>query len=101
MRVGSSNSPDRGKGWAQLYLAAIFECDQTVAVLRIFEAEQAVVLRAHELFDASGDNLEEQEDLEDAMYALHALRSPLTYGRDRQRCRTNGLFEMTSGEQLR
>ena len=50
MRVGISNSPDRGRAWAELYLAAIFERDQTVAVLRIFEAEQAVVLRAHELF---------------------------------------------------
>lgn len=95
MRVATSNSADRGRGWAQLYLAAIFERDQTVAVLRIFEAEHAVVLRAHELFHASGDNIEEQQDLEDAMYALHALRSALKYGRDRQRVWDERQLEMT------
>jgi hypothetical protein len=84
MRVGISSSPDRGRAWAELYLAAIFERDETVAVLRIFEAEQAVVVRAHELFHARGDNIEEQEDLDDAMYALHALRGALKYGRDTQ-----------------
>ena len=84
MRVGISNSPDRGRAWAELYLAAIFERDQTVAVLRIFEAEQAVVLRAHELFRASGDTIEEQEALDDAMYALHALRGALQHARETQ-----------------
>lgn len=61
MRVGISSSPDRGRAWAELYLAAIFERDHTFAVLRIFEAEQAVVLLVHEWFHARGDNIEEQE----------------------------------------
>ena len=84
MGVGISNSPDRGRAWAELYLAAIFERDQTVAVLRIFEAEQAVVLWAHELFRASGDTIEEQEALDDAMYALRALRGALQHARETQ-----------------
>jgi hypothetical protein len=41
--------------------------------LRVFEAEQALVARAHELFHAGGDNI-------DAMYALHALRGTLQRG---------------------
>jgi hypothetical protein len=63
-------------------LAAIFEHDQAIATLRVFEAEQALVARAHELFHAGGDNIEEQEDLDDAMYALRALRETLQRGRD-------------------
>jgi len=37
------------------------------------EAEKAVVLRARELFQAADDNGEEEEALEAAMHALHAL----------------------------
>jgi hypothetical protein len=34
------------------------------------------------LFQASGDNIEEEEALDDALYALHALKSCLaTHGR--------------------
>jgi hypothetical protein len=32
-------------------------------------------LRARELFHAAGDNIEEGEALDDAMYALHALQN--------------------------
>jgi hypothetical protein len=42
---------------------------------RIAEAERALVLRARELFGADGDNVEEEEALEDAIHPLHALRS--------------------------
>ena len=40
---------------------------------RIEQAETALVLRARELFHVAGDNVEEGEALDDAMYALHAL----------------------------
>jgi hypothetical protein len=83
MRQGRFNS-NGGRAWAKLYFAAIFERDQAIAALRVFEAEQALVARAHELFHAGGDNIEEQEDLDDAMYALHALRGTLQRGRDSQ-----------------
>src|ERR1035437_1921651 len=38
--------------------------------------------RAHELFHSAGDNIEEEQAVDDAMYALHALRSAL-------KCRPN------------
>jgi hypothetical protein len=49
---------------------------------RIAEAETALVIRARELFDSAGDNVEEQQAVDDAMYALHALRSAM-------KCRAN------------
>ncbi len=59
--------------WQNLYTAALFEADPAMIQQRITEAENALVLRARELFSAPGDNIEEQECLDDAMYALHAL----------------------------
>jgi hypothetical protein len=44
----------------------------------IAEAEQAIQQRARELFHVAGDNIEEEESLDDALYALRALRSCLT-----------------------
>jgi hypothetical protein len=49
---------------------------------RITIAEQALVLRARELFQTAGDHIEEGEAIEDAMYALHALRN--TYSPERR-----------------
>jgi hypothetical protein len=49
---------------------------------RIAEAETALVIRARELVDSAGDNIEEEQAVDDAMYALHALRSAL-------KCRAN------------
>jgi len=43
----------------------------------IVEAERAIVDRARVLFQAEGDNIQEQEGLDDALYALHALKSCL------------------------
>jgi hypothetical protein len=40
------------------------------------------VIRARELFDSAEDNIEEEQAVDDAMYALHALRSAL-------KCRAN------------
>ena len=74
MEPGISKSPD-SKYWRQLYKAALFEIDDSKLPGRIAEAEKAVVLRARELFKSAGDNREETEALDRAMYALHALRS--------------------------
>ena len=63
-----------GKGWRSLYVAALFESDTVKLPERIAEAEQALVLRARELFHATGDNIEEEEALDNAMYSLNALR---------------------------
>jgi hypothetical protein len=74
MSTGISNSPD-SRYWRQMYRAALFEIQESKLPTRIAEAEKAVVLRARELFQAAGDNGEETEALDHAMYALHALRS--------------------------
>jgi hypothetical protein len=63
--------------WPQFYKAALFELDTNKVSGRIAEAETALVTRARELFHSAGDNIEEKEAVDDAMYALHALRSAL------------------------
>lgn len=74
MNTGICRSPDSGH-WRELYKAAVSEIGKSELQERIAEAENAVVLRARELFQAAGDNGEETEALEDVMYALHALGS--------------------------
>ena len=66
-----------GRVWPQLYKAALFELDANKVSNRIAEAETALVTRACELFHSAGDNIEEEQAVDDAMYALHALRSAL------------------------
>jgi hypothetical protein len=52
----------------------LFETDKSKLNDRIADAEMAVVQRARELFHIPGDNIEEESALDDALYALHALR---------------------------
>ena len=70
-------APPYKRVWAQFYKAALFELDANNVSDRIAEAETALVTRARELFHAAGDNIEEEKAVDDAMYALHALRSSL------------------------
>jgi hypothetical protein len=63
------------RAWKSLYTAALFEIDSSKLPERIAQAEAALIVRARELFHASGDNIEEEEALDDAMYALRALRN--------------------------
>jgi hypothetical protein len=81
MNTGISGSPYK-RVWAQFYKAALFELDANKVSGRIAEAETALVTRARELFQLAGDNIEEEQAVDDAMYALHALRSAL-------KCRPN------------
>src|SRR5260370_8131196 len=74
MNTGSSKSLN-SRAWRDLYKAALFELDKTRLSDRIAQAEEALALRARELFHLAGDNIEEGEALDDAMYALHALRN--------------------------
>jgi hypothetical protein len=64
--------------WKSLYRAAILETNKNVIQQRVSEAEKAVLARGRELFDAGGTR-EEQEFLEDALYALRAFRSALEH----------------------
>lgn len=66
--------------WRHLYRAALFEVDRTKLPQRIAEARNAVILRARELFNCSGSNFEEEQDLDDALYALEALYNCLLMG---------------------
>lgn len=75
------DSRRHASGWRNLYVAALFESDPSVLPERIAKAEAALVRRARELFYAPGDHIEEEEALDDAMYALQALRSAYQCGR--------------------
>jgi len=74
MNTGSSKSLG-SRAWRDLYKAALFEVDKTRLPHRIAQAEEALVVRARELFHIAGDNIEEEQVLDDTMYALHALRN--------------------------
>jgi len=74
MNTGSSKSLDSG-AWRDLYKAALFEVDNARLPERIAQAEKALARRAQELFHIAGDNIEEEQALDDTMYALHALRN--------------------------
>ena len=74
MNTGSSISPN-SRAWRGLYKAALFEVDKARLPDRIAQAEKALALRARELFYAAGDNIEEEQALDDTMYALRALRN--------------------------
>jgi hypothetical protein len=63
--------------WRELYKAALFETDRSRLPERIAEAEKAIVARARELFNTTTDNIEEDQALDDALYALRALQSCL------------------------
>ncbi|HET7891499.1 MAG TPA: hypothetical protein VFL34_08240 [Candidatus Sulfotelmatobacter sp.] len=61
--------------WHTLYHAALFETDRDRVPERIEEAERAILSRMKELFNATTDHIEEDVVLDDALYALRALRS--------------------------
>jgi len=64
--------------WKSLYSAAIAETNRAALGVRIAEAEAAIVARSRELFSETGTDVDiEREALEDALYALRALRSVL------------------------
>ena len=65
------------QSWKELYHAAINESDLNKLPERITVAENALVLRARELFYTPDDTFGEEESLDEAMYILHALRSSL------------------------
>ena len=74
MNTGNPISPN-SRAWRDLYKTVLFEVDKTKLPERIAQAEKALALRARELFYAAGDNIEEGEALDNAIYALHALRN--------------------------
>ena len=73
MSTMATPSPDR-PDWKALYRAAIVETDKNALPQRVSAAEKAVVARSREIFYGYGSQ-DEKESLDDALYALHALRS--------------------------
>jgi hypothetical protein len=65
--------------WRELYSAALFETDKNRIPTRIADAEKAIVARARELFSAGADTIEEDQALDDALYALRALQNCLEF----------------------
>jgi hypothetical protein len=75
MNAGASLSHPRLSSWRELYKAALFETNHEKLPERIADAERAIVARARELFASSADTIEEDQALDDALYALRALQS--------------------------
>jgi hypothetical protein len=71
----AQNTSDRHLAWHALYQAALFETDREQIPGRIAEAEKAVLSRIRDLFTATHDHIEEDLVLDDALYALRALRN--------------------------
>jgi hypothetical protein len=67
------------RSWRELYSAALFETDKNRIPNRIADAEKAIVARARELFSAGADTIEEDQALDDALYALRALQNCLEF----------------------
>lgn len=78
--MDTRNSPSATEGlpdWRELFLAALFETDKQKLPARIDEAERRLLLRIRELFAMPGNNIEEKHAVDDALYALRALRTCL------------------------
>ena len=67
----------RTQNWREVYKAALLETDEQRMPLRIAEAEKALIMRERELFSSPGANSEEGQAVDDALYALQALRNCL------------------------
>jgi hypothetical protein len=73
--MNTTSLPDpKHTDWKSLYKAAISETNRGLVQQRVSEAEEAVVARGREIFyDHSA--FEEEEALDDALYALRALKT--------------------------
>src|SRR5579863_7865470 len=81
MKTGKLAPPHK-RVWAKFYKPRSLSRIPTKSQIRIAEAETVLVIRARDLFGSAGDNIEQEQAVDDAMYALHALRSAL-------KCRAN------------
>lgn len=63
------------ENWRELYTAALFESNRELLPERIADAQQAIVARARQLFLTGKDTIEEDQALDDALYALRALQN--------------------------
>ena len=75
MNLHVSTTPPTPPGWHSLYQDALFEKDKEKMPQKIARAERAILHRMKELFTTTGDHIEEDLVLDDALYALRALRT--------------------------
>lgn len=73
--VQPSHQASQSSEWKSLYVAALLEGNVDRIPALILDAERAIIGRARELFSTPGDHIQEEEALDDALYALHALKS--------------------------
>jgi hypothetical protein len=66
------------QSWLVLYRAALFEADRSKSAVLIEQAEKAAIARARYLFYQPQDTIEEQDLLDDVLYALRALKNSLS-----------------------
>jgi len=74
-KLSSRETRSSALAWHVLYQAALFETDRNKIPERIAEAEKAILGRIKELFAVTADHIEEDQILDDALYALRALRN--------------------------
>jgi hypothetical protein len=77
------SSQGLNQNWQQLYKTALFETNRNKVAERIVEAERVIAARARDLFKEPADMIEEQNALDDALYALHALKGCLIWRDER------------------
>jgi hypothetical protein len=75
MNQGATASCSPLPSWRELYKAALFETNRDKLPERIANAEKAIIARARELFASTADTIEEDQALDDALYAMRALQS--------------------------
>lgn len=71
----SHSSGSSRASWHSLYQAALFEKGRESIPARIAQAEKAILDRTKELHAVDSDHIEEEQILDDALYALRALRN--------------------------
>lgn len=74
-KPAAGNPSDSSLAWHSLYQAALFESDREKIPARIDAAERAILERVKHLFVLKSDHIEEDQVLDDALYALRALRN--------------------------
>jgi len=65
--------------WQDVYRAALFETNRNKAARLIDDAEKAALTRGRDLRVQTKDFTEERDAIDDALYALRALRSSLVW----------------------
>lgn len=64
--------------WRTKYRSVIFETNRRALTKEIAEAESAIIVRARELFQKTGGDVEaEREELDEVLYTLQVFRSVL------------------------